>query len=1238
MKVRGLILRCNVVLISFACFFFLATSFAKAQSVSVSVSPTSLSFGIPTINLAGTVIVAELPSPSSATLQIYEVTDLQSAGSCAQGGGTVTGLCQSNGTAWLYFTPNAGASQSVTVSGSAAFSVSSVSVTPIYPETGNDFTASYTCPTASTSCSIAVSFSDSSAPASTLESATLTITTNGTPSSLTVPLTGAYGAIKLWSSTTVLPSVNTASFGDLYTIASANLNLSCPASAKPVAILSNMPDGSGNVMVDNYITLAINNVPVNTYLGALNPYGGSNYSALYPNQAPEGGTLAYPPGNICQNSDAYPDTDSSGNTYPECFSAAYRADVSNLIGINTDSITNANNIIPAVNGNTAGGVSALGSYGGTPYSYDLGTNFFAAGSLQATFQALDAGYDYETSTMFLVTNCSQAGITPGGTVTGTTITPTTPVSVGVFDGAVNQNMSITINNTGATSPATNATPKFGNYGISQTQFQTLVQGTSAAPTACLLISGELVNGQTVCKGFQVQCYDANTSDPNFGTISGDNCGASTARNLFDSVQFSSPDTPLPATVANTLITSCQSFVAATTSPSVTNGTCVPSNAPSLSPAMLIGPGFLLFGDNVVSSCTYNAETCPYGYQVKTTPGCMLTGRLLNNMCPLNTITSYVGAADGNPGGSTVPSRNSVYIVAMNMPLPRTWYCSSWTTPCSSTFSTPSTVNGNGWANLTNVTLNFQSNAATYNPPTGGNYPSANKWQAAAPYGMIYLIQAASQPLPDPAIPPSVTTGATATFNPASGVNPNYSAAPICPAGLATTAFPTTATYSASDGGFYNAIYFTTACDYSTELYYNPSSSQLTNPTANWASLPVLPFGVDTDPPQVNCSVISPSGVKVNGTTWYGGTVTLSCTASDPANPTNPTIGPSGIWQINDINYTLQTLQPLSASNTGYGGFVSTIQQGQSSITYPVTLAGTPGQVTQQTTTQNATDAAGNNAPTFTQTYLIDMQAPSITGPAFTLGGKPVSSPFTAGQGTITITYSCSDGTGSGVNSCTDAASSLPSGTTSPSCTTTSGVVTCTSTFTPTASNVGSYRVVVNSADYVGNMAQSSQPFSIGYAPATVTMGALAVPLAAVPGKPLAILVGAANTSPASNPVSVYGANIAVQLQMPSTVLGGSVTAAYSDITCTTLPCMVTPKGGAACSVGTGTVNGTTTVSISCPVGTIGDFYTNKTGVVVNINLPISSKAPTSSIKGIANITAATPLSGNTSFSGSVPVL
>ena len=364
--------------------------------------------------------------------------------------------------------------------------------------------------TASNSCQIPVTFSSSS---STLQTATLFLSTVEIPSGdegtyLELPcisLSGAYGAIKLWDETTVQPSLSSASFTDLSIINSANLNLSCPAS--PVATLSGTPDGSGNVEVDNYITLAINGTPVSTYLGSLNDEP-PNYSALYPTQIAAGvvNSPASPAGNICQGSDAYPDT-YGNNTYPECFSAAYRSDVANLVGVYTDFIANANNIIPPVNDNAAGGVAPLGTAG---EGNDLGTNFFApnlpesGGTLQASFQALDAGGWFETSTLFLVTNCSLTGVAPGGagqTIVGTPLEPGTTqpfyfnATLGSLDvfSAIIPNVE-TLTNVGAT-------PFISTFSVPPSNASSLWANSPLATASCIAsvsAGGNCAPKQEVC--------------------------------------------------------------------------------------------------------------------------------------------------------------------------------------------------------------------------------------------------------------------------------------------------------------------------------------------------------------------------------------------------------------------------------------------------------------------------------------------------------------------------------------------------------------------------------------------------------------------------------------------------------------------------------------------------------------------------------------------------------------------
>ncbi len=50
--------------------------------------------------------------------------------------------------------------------------------------------------------------------------------------------------------------------------------------------------------------------------------------------------------------------------------------------------------------------------------------------------------------------------------------------------------------------------------------------------------------------------------------------------------------------------------------------------------------------------------------------CELTGSVTGDLCPLDTLTQFKGAADVLPGGTT-SGKNSIFIPVVNMPLPAT---------------------------------------------------------------------------------------------------------------------------------------------------------------------------------------------------------------------------------------------------------------------------------------------------------------------------------------------------------------------------------------------------------------------------------------------------------------------------------------------------------------------------------------------------------------------------------------
>ena len=193
-------------LMSFVALVLLVLACAPQDSLAqtVSVSPASLSFGIP----------AATPPPVTAPTSAPGVVTVN----VVPGSGSVT-------------------ISSVAVSPSSPFTVTGTScLTP------SSQPITFTSPT---TCEVSVTLTTSS---TALVTDTLVI--SNTAGALSVPLSGAYGAIKLFDETSVASTTSlvtgTNPYG-LYTIATTELNLSCGAT--PTAKLSNTPDGLGNVLV-----------------------------------------------------------------------------------------------------------------------------------------------------------------------------------------------------------------------------------------------------------------------------------------------------------------------------------------------------------------------------------------------------------------------------------------------------------------------------------------------------------------------------------------------------------------------------------------------------------------------------------------------------------------------------------------------------------------------------------------------------------------------------------------------------------------------------------------------------------------------------------------------------------------------------------------------------------------------------------------------------------------------------
>jgi hypothetical protein len=1106
-----------------------------ARSQTVGASPTDLSFGVPTVN----------PTPTGPVVSAPQNLTVNLTGSTA-----------------IMFT---------------SISSQNSATPPPTTDKPTDFVVtSNTCtgsidPTTTNYCQLTVTFTASQAPSTTLETASLVIVTSA--GTLTVPMNGAYGAIELFGALDTNPSLFSGvtwpnSPGNA--VKSTTLTLSCPSSGV-TGFLSSTPDGSANLFQDN--TIQIINAPMN--------------------QAP------VTTSNVCYGGDTnfqgYPNFPTNSSN---CFQSSYESAAGGLLGNNPDLPINS-------------GSSIAKTYGVSPVNLQLaqivltpGTppvSVYSAvlqpGMQSLTVQLVDAGGDLGASTVQLVTNCSPAGVTSGGSITGNPVTsnPSSQTQTFTFDNAPGQNISITSSNANSgVANTTGVVPVVTDFGISQSQFNELVAGTSAAPAVCLRLAGELdSSGNALCKGYLIQCYN-----PNDGTTTGDNCvtNADQARTLFDFAKFSSPDAPVNGTNFLTA-KSCNFFLDGAAGGT---GACAQSQ-----PGQLIGAGMLLGSDNwlTISDGSYSVANCNFGS----------TGTLKNNLCPLDTLTQFKGASDSGLG-STTTGRNSIFVPVANMPLPYT-------------ATTVGGQNSNGWTKSMTPTATFVSNPATYPAAGTSGIPSRNNFAPAAIYSLTFGTSPAGSPIPDTTYPISTDTtnlnaiATNGTFGPPACTNPvptgpNNGAFTSTTTPTATTLNPST--FSSLLDGVYNLHYFATDCAFTEELLFNPTGSQLTDPNANWASFEVVSFGLDRLAPELTSACTLSSSAQIyNGTTvWYSGPVTQTCDWNDPQSGSGFASG-----FANDGYGHLPTQTPNAP----------TVLQG--SLTTVTTSTATPsGQVAQQFTIgpQSVQDLAGNTASAAAVTVNIDTQPPtdSISG-----GGT-----FTVGGSSATITYSCNDYAGSGIANCS--ASGFPSsGVTQLPCTQTTELWTCSATIAPGTGNVGKYSVTVAATDNVGNVASAvSTSVSIVYSTAAASVLFAELPTLAIPGQKLQVFIAAADFSPAKTPTVVYGAVANITLTLPSGTLatGGAATAMYGTVNCTSWPCTDTPSSGPACTVST-TAGSSTTINVSCPLGTINDAYTTRTGDMIIITLPISSKATFGkTITTSGKLTAASPINGTTSFN--TPIL
>ncbi|RSL16537.1 putative repeat protein (TIGR01451 family) [Edaphobacter aggregans] len=311
-------------------------------------------------------------------------------------------------------------------------------------------------------------------------------------------------SILLFGPTNVRQSTNGTGFGaNQVVFNSSTLALNCGSS--PIrAVLSSTPDGTGNVLADNFV-----NLTVTTSSGSSGPV------------------------NVCRggSSDSTPD-----GIQLDCFTPGYQipAGQGNLTGQNPDTFT------------STGGVAPI----------DISSSL-QPGSIQIKIDLVDTGSFLASSTLYLDTSCTQAGVTGPAKVTGNPIPQNNPPASALtqnfpFDSSTNQQVQFTYDlsvaqGAGSLAITDGTIPNTADLPIDPLSFQPVwVPGTSFATSSCLIHTGELLpNGQPACKLFTLECQVGASSSE-----SGAFCPLSKLRNeifedIFDGPSFTLPDITLP---------------------------------------------------------------------------------------------------------------------------------------------------------------------------------------------------------------------------------------------------------------------------------------------------------------------------------------------------------------------------------------------------------------------------------------------------------------------------------------------------------------------------------------------------------------------------------------------------------------------------------------------------------------------------------------------------------------------
>jgi uncharacterized repeat protein (TIGR01451 family) len=305
-------------------------------------------------------------------------------------------------------------------------------------------------------------------------------------------------AIQLFGPADVRVSTNGTGYGANENIFNTKpQNLTCPSS--PQGVISSTADGTGKVLVDNFITLTVQ------------------------------GTTTTGPSNICSGGTV------ENGTQQNCFTSHYSGEAASKVGVDPTTLA------------ADGGLAPI----------DISSSL-QAGSIQATISLVDTGGYLAGSTLYLVTNCTPGGVTGSIQVTGNAISPTSPTpqqltqsypinpttgqmaqfTYDLSQSQANHNLSI---------PAGGSTPSTSSMSLDSTNFQSKYLANSSFATAtCLIHTGVLYTDQNNntspgCALYTLTCQQGSNPDQAGALCPNSSAPDEIFQEFFDGPSFTLPD-------------------------------------------------------------------------------------------------------------------------------------------------------------------------------------------------------------------------------------------------------------------------------------------------------------------------------------------------------------------------------------------------------------------------------------------------------------------------------------------------------------------------------------------------------------------------------------------------------------------------------------------------------------------------------------------------------------------------